>query len=103
MGLMDTTKHLQIGAQSTPSAFARIAMHLALPIAIVIARPLRGAVADRPMRWMASAIASRLIGIQHCAAHRNVLIDQKVAGLLIGMVTNPETMFTALARDQIND
>ncbi len=101
--LMDTTKHPQIHAQRRTCPFACVAMHLPLPVTIVIARPFTGAVTDGPMRRMAPRIAVGLVGIQHGAPNRNILVDQRVAGLLIGMLADPKAMFAALARDQMND
>jgi hypothetical protein len=72
-------------------------MHFANAVSIVIARPLIRTVADRPMFRMAPRIAVRLIGVQHGATNRDVLINQVVARPLIGVVTDPETMLAALA------
>jgi hypothetical protein len=52
---------------------------------------------------MTSGITGGLIGIEHGATDRNVLVDQFVAGSLIGMPTNPETVFATFARNQMND
>jgi len=97
--LMDPTKHPQIRSERSARPFAGVAMHLTLPVPIIIACPLTSTVADCPMGRMTSGIAIGLIGIEHCAPDRNVLVDQLVARPLIGMVTNPETVFAALARD----
>ncbi len=80
--LMDTTKHPQICAQGRARPFAGIAMHLAYPFPIVIARPFTSTVTNCPMCRMTSRIAVGLIGIQHGAPDRNVLVDQFVAGSL---------------------
>jgi hypothetical protein len=54
-------------------------------------------VADSPMFGMAPRVAVRLIGIQHCATNRDILVNQVVARSLICVVTDPETMLAALA------
>ena len=97
IGLMDPTKHAEIGAQRRACSLARVAMHFANAVFIVRARPLTLAVTDRPMSGMTAGIAAILIGIEHRAADRNVLIDQFVARPLIGVVTDPEAMLAALA------
>src|SRR5262245_19303681 len=94
--LMPTAKYPQICAQRRARPFARVAMHLSLPITIVIARPLARTVADGPVPRMTAWIAVGLIGIEHRAADRNVLVDQLVAGPLIRMLTDPEAVFAAL-------
>ena len=85
---MDATKLSQVGAERCTGPFARIAMHLAFPVTIVIARPLTGAVADRPVRRLTPGIAVGFISIEHRAADRNVLLNQFIAGSLIGMLTD---------------
>ena len=94
---MDPTKHAEIGAQRSASALARVAMHFTNTVSIVIARPLMRTVADRPMLRMTPRIAVRLIGVQHRATKRDSFVNQFVAGPLIGVVTDPETLLAALA------
>jgi hypothetical protein len=88
IGLMYPAKHPQIGAQPGARSFARVAMDFAHAIAIVVAGPLARAVADRPMGWMTARIAVGLIGIEHRAADRNVLVDQFVARPFIRVLTD---------------
>lgn len=97
IGLMDPTKHAEIGSQRRACTLAGVAMHFANAVSIVITRPLFCAVADRPMGGMASRITVRLIGIQHRAATRDSFVNQFVARPLIGVVTDPETMLAALS------
>src|SRR5262249_28323340 len=101
--LMHAPKHPQIGSQAGANPFARVAMHFSDPIAIVIPRPLVRAVAYRSMRRMAAGIGVGLVGIEHRAADRDVLINQLVAGALIRVLTDPKSVFAALARHQVND
>jgi hypothetical protein len=75
IGLMDPTKHAEIGAQSRACSLAGVAMHFANAVSIVIARPLTFAVADRSMFGMASRIAIGLIAIQHRAADWNIFVN----------------------------
>src|SRR6266542_1911881 len=97
IGLMDPTKHPEIGAPRRACSLARVAMHFANAVFIVIARPFSRTVADSPMGGMASRIAVRLIGVQHRAINRDILVNQFVARPLIRVVTDPETMLAALA------
>lgn len=103
IGLMDTAKDPQIRAQRRSRSFACVAMHLAFPVTIVIARPLKSTVAHRSICRMTSGITVGFISIKHGAPNRNVFVDQFVAGALIGMVTDPKAMFAGLARDQMNN
>src|SRR5262245_208094 len=100
---MDTPKPAQIRSQGGAGPFAGITMHLALPIAIVIPRPLVCSMAHRPVFRMTSGIAIGLVSVEHRAAHRDVLINQLMAGALIRVLTHPKSVFPALARDQMND
>jgi len=97
IGFMDAPKHSQIGPQRGTGSFTGIAMDLAFAVSIVIARPLICAMADRRMFRNASWIAGRLIGVQHRATSRDILVNQFVARPLICMATYPETMLAALA------
>ena len=96
-GPLNPSRWAEIGAQRRASALARVAMHFTNTVSIVIARPLMRTVADHPMLRMTPRIAVRLIGVQHRAAKRDILVNQVVAGPLIGVVTDPETMLAALA------
>jgi hypothetical protein len=85
---MDPTKHTEIRPQRRACPLAGVAMHFANAVSIVIACLLACAVTDGPMRGMTPRIAGGLIGIQHRAADRNVLIDQLVARPLIRVVAD---------------
>src|SRR5262245_11306953 len=100
---MHAPKHPQIGSQAGASPFAGVAMHFSDPIAIVIPCPFVRSVAYGSMRRMAAGIGVGLVGIEHRAADRDVLVDQRMAGLLIGVLADPKAMFTALPRHQVND
>lgn len=97
IGLMDSTKHAEIGAQRRACSLARVAMDFTNAVSIVIARPFIRAVADRPMLRMTSRIAVRLIGVQHRATCRDILVNQVVTRPLICVVTNPKPMLTTFA------
>ena len=97
IGLMNPAKHAEIGTQRRARSLARVAMHFANAVSIVIARPLMRTVADHPMLRMTPRIAVRLIGVQHRATKRDIFVNQFVAGPLIGVVTDPETMLATLA------
>lgn len=100
---MDTPKPAQIRSQAGAGPFAGITMYLAFPITIVIPRPLVRPMAHRPVFRMTSGIAIGLVGVEHCAAHRDVLINQLMAGALIRVLTDPKSVFAALARHQMNN
>ncbi len=100
---MDAPKHAQIGPQRGASPFTGVAMDLAFAVPIVIAGPLTHTMAHGPVPRVASRIAIGLIGIAHRAPHGNVRVNQFVAGLLIGMVTDPEAVLATLARNEMND
>jgi hypothetical protein len=79
---MHAPKHPQIGPQAGARPFARVAMHFSYPIAIVIPCPLVRSVAYGSMRRMAAGIGVGLVSIEHCAADRDVLVNQEVAGVV---------------------
>ncbi len=103
IGFMDAPKHSQIGSQGGTGPLTGIAMDLSFAVPIVITCPLTRTMAHGSVCRMASRITVGLIGIEHGAPDGNILVDQFVTGLLIGMVADPKTVFAALARDQMNN
>lgn len=73
--LVDAPERPEVRAKRRAGPFTGIAVHFTSAISIIIPCPLVHAVADGAMARMAAPIALPLIGIEPCAARRNVLCD----------------------------
>jgi hypothetical protein len=83
----------EICTEGRTFAFAGVAMHLTSASAILIPRPLVGAMAYGHMGGMATVIALPFIGIENRAVHGHVLRDQAIPGGPVRVVTDPQTGF----------
>ena len=101
--LVNTSESTQVGTKCRTRSLAGVAMHFASAIAIIIPRPFVYTMADGAMPRMATTIALPLIGIEFCAARRNVLHDQSGAGARVGMVADPPALLSRVARDDTDD
>src|SRR5712692_6840637 len=96
---MHPPKQAQEVAQACPQAFQGVAVHLALPIAIVIARILALTVTHRAMpasRGSEPRVGPRLVGVDHRARLGGGL-DPGLDGALLGVITDYDSHFAALA------
>src|SRR5215475_581210 len=78
-------------------------MDLAQAITIIIPRPFAHAMGNRGMARMAAAITLPFIGVEQGAAWGHVLGHERVTGLPIRMVTNPQALLARVARDDADD
>ena len=78
-------------------------MDLAQAITIIIPRPFAHAMGNRGMARMAAAITLPFIGVEQGAAWGHVLGHERVTGLPIRMVTNPQALLARVARDDADN
>src|SRR5262245_53363803 len=78
-------------------------MNFASAIPIIIPRPFMNTMADRGMGWMTAPVALPFVGVEQSAPPRNVLRDQRPAGVRIGMVTHPPALLPRLTGDDTDE
>jgi hypothetical protein len=67
-------------------------VHLTPAIVIIIPRPFVHAVTGGRMIRMAASIARLLVGVELCAASRNVFGDEAAARPRVGVITAPKAV-----------
>jgi hypothetical protein len=100
---MHATEGAQVGPEPRASSFTGVAVHLPPAIGIIIPRPFVHPVADSRMARMAAPIALPLVGVELCAASRNVFGDKAAARLRVGVITHPKAVFARLPRHHTDD
>jgi hypothetical protein len=78
-------------------------VHLTPAISIIIPRPLMHTVVDSRMARMTLPVTLPLISREQRAASREILRDQGRAGARVGMVADPQTLLSYLARNHTDD
>src|SRR5215475_13250988 len=101
--LMNTSKHTQIGPERRAGSLAGIAVDFAVAIPIIIPGPLVHAMAYSGMGCMVATIALPFVRVQDRAGAWDILGNQVVAGTLIRVIANPETLFARLSRDHADN
>jgi hypothetical protein len=97
--LVDPAEGAQIGAERRACPFTGVAVDLASAVPVIISGPFVDAVADRGMGGVTPSVAVPLIGIQPCAAGREVFYDELMTRPSVGVVTHPKTLLARLTRD----
>jgi hypothetical protein len=100
---MDAPEGTEICSERGPSAFAGVAVDLAEPVSIRVARPFVHAVANGGMGGMTAGIALPLVGREERATSRHVFGDEIVAGPPSGMITDPEALLPCRPRHDTDD
>src|SRR5262245_2752279 len=101
--LVNTSEGPQVRTKRGTRSLAGVAVDFASAITIIIPRPFMDTMADRSMDGMTAPVALPFVGVEQGAAPRNVLRDQRRAGVCIGMVTDPPTLLPRLTRDATDD
>jgi hypothetical protein len=101
--LVNTPEGPSGGAKRGPASFTGVTVDLADPIVIIIAGPLPHAVTHRGMGRMAAVITLPFIRVQDRALLWDTLSDQGSAGAPVRVITDPEALFTRVARDHTDD
>jgi hypothetical protein len=92
-----------IGPKRCARPLTGVAVHLTPAISIIIPRPLMHTVVDSRMARMTLPVALPLISREQRAASREILRDQGRAGARVGMVADPQTLLSCLARNHTDD
>lgn len=100
---MNTSEGTQVRTKRGTRSLTSVAMNFASAITIIIPRPFMDTMADRGMGWMTTPVALPFVGVEQGAAPRNVLRDQRRAGVRIGMVTDPPALLPRLTGDDTDD
>jgi len=95
---MNPVEGPQVGPQGRAGRITGAALHLADPSAIIITRPLPGAVTYRRVGRMVAALTWPCVRVQDGAVHRDVLADQVVAGACSRVVTAPAAVLARVPR-----
>ena len=100
---MNAPKATQVGPERRPCTLAGVAVDFAAAVSISIPGPLAHAVADGGMDRMAATIALPFVRIQDGAVPWDILGNQVVAGTLVRVIADPETLLTRFARDDADN
>jgi hypothetical protein len=100
---VDAPEATQIGPERGARALTGVAMDLASTITIVIPRPFAHPVGYRGMARMTTTITLPLIRIEQRATGGDVVRNQVAASAPVGMIADPPTLLSRIARDDTDD
>jgi hypothetical protein len=100
---VNPTEGTQVGAERRACPFTGIAVDLPSAVPVIISGPFVDAVADRGMGRVTPPVALPLVGIQPCAASREVFHDELMTRPSVGAVTHPEPLLACLTRDETDN
>src|SRR5262245_40133977 len=98
--LVDTPEDTQVGTERRTGPFTGIAVDLPFAVSVISSGPFVDAVADRGMGRVTSPVALPLVGIQPCAASREVFHDELKTRPSVGAVAHPKPLLACLTRDE---
>jgi len=93
----------QEGAQASAHPFTPIAMHFALPVAIVITRPLLLSVFDGRVLLLVPVVTALFVRIDDRPFWRYCFSKNTLASGLVALADHPAALFATLAADNVND
>src|SRR5262245_19325170 len=96
---VDTPEGPQIGPECGTHSLAAVAMHLVPAIPIVIPCPFAHPVGHRGMTRVTAPITLPFIRIEQRAPGGDVVGNEVVAGVPVGMVAYPPALLSRVARD----